>query len=291
MEWVGDFGWPPCVKSKVLTFGRATRPTRIESFFVVCRGEDCQVASSGSQLLSLRDRCGEKGAPLGPHAWISLRVFSSQQQPDVVCTVKPRGPCCTNFMRGQQKQKRVFAQSSVKNCGCVKNNATHVPFAARSRLLAPWPTWPPVPSVTRFLPQRDTLPPRCLSWRQCSCLRFAGLGTDDNIVCSVVCNSFRPLVVESGGEPEANLWHRILARRCHRSIGDQFVAREGEPSTTVVATSATSSTLVSFTEPAFFGLLLLRVYGGAQCVLVHQGAARLDSCFRCCNHCTVSSRS
>ena len=69
VEWVGDLGWPPCVKSKVLTVGRATRATRIESFFVVRRGEDHQVASSGSQLLSLRDRCGEKGAPLGPHAW------------------------------------------------------------------------------------------------------------------------------------------------------------------------------------------------------------------------------
>ena len=58
-------------------------------------------------------------------------------------------------------------------------------------------------------------------------LRFAGLGTDDTIFCSVVSNSFRPLVVESGEEPGSTLWHRILARRCHRSSGDKFAAREG----------------------------------------------------------------
>ena len=69
--------------------------------------------------------------------------------------------------------------------------------------------------------------------------RFAGLGTNDRIICSVVSNSFRPLVVESGDEPEAILRHRILARRCHRSIGDNFSVRDGESSTTGVETTQT----------------------------------------------------
>ena len=33
VELVGDLGWPPCVNSQVLAFGRATRPTLIESLF------------------------------------------------------------------------------------------------------------------------------------------------------------------------------------------------------------------------------------------------------------------
>ena len=55
---------------------------------------------------------------------ISLSVFSSQQQAEVVCAVNLRGTCCTNFMRGQQKQERVITSSSsnVKTCGCVKKN-------------------------------------------------------------------------------------------------------------------------------------------------------------------------
>ena len=279
MEWVGDLGWPP-----------RGPPVRHASnhFSLFVEVKTTKSHPQGRSSFPEGSVRGER-RPSRPTRLGSAFVPSAPSS--VVCTVKLRGPCCTNFMRGQQKQKRVFAKSSVKNCGCVKNNATHVPFAARSRLLAPWPTWTLVPSVTRFLPQRDTLPPRCLSWRQCSCLRFAGLGTDDNIVCSVVCNSFRPLVVESGDEPEANLWHRILARRCHRSIGEKFAVRDGEPSTTGVATSATSSTLVSFTEPAFFGLLLLRVHGDTQCVSVHPETARLDSCFRCYNQGTVRSRS
>ena len=69
--------------------------------------------------------------------------------------------------------------------------------------------------------------------------RFEWLAADGNIICSVVgfvshphsfsvvINSFRPHVVESVDELEANLWRRILARRCHRRIGDQFAAREG----------------------------------------------------------------
>ena len=118
VEWVGDLGWPPCVKSQVLAFGRATRPTLIESFFVVRRGEDFQVGTSALQLLSLKHRCGEQGAPLGPRAWDQLlclqlpaaglrRVYSPAVR-----------PCCANFMRGQQKEKRVFASSYVKKCGC-----------------------------------------------------------------------------------------------------------------------------------------------------------------------------
>ena len=66
---VWGFELPPCVKSQVLTFGRSTRPTLFESFFVVRHGEHYQVRTLGSQPFSLRDRCGEHGAPLGPHAW------------------------------------------------------------------------------------------------------------------------------------------------------------------------------------------------------------------------------
>ena len=72
----------------------------------------------------------------------------------------------------------------------------------------------------------------------------------------------------------------ILMWCCHRNIGDKFAARDGEPSTTGVDISATTnfSTLISFTEPAFFGLLL-RVRGSMHCVSGHPNTAGLGSCF------------
>ena len=192
------------------------------SFFVEVK--TYQVGSSGSQLFSLRDRYGEQGAPLGPHGWDqSLGVFSSQQQADVVCTVKLRGPCCASFMRGQQKKKkkRVFASSNV-NFFTKKRNLQHLcrsPLALVFLHLGPHALL--FSCVTRFLGTKGYAA-ALLALMETVLLRFAGLGTDDNIICSVVSNSFRPLVVESGDEPEAILWHRILARRCHRSIGDNI---------------------------------------------------------------------
>ena len=99
VEWVGDLGWSLCVKYPVLTFGRAPRPTFIESFFVVHRSEGLR-----SRILSVAApfpwRIGAKSkASLSAH----LGVCSSQQQADVMCTVKLCGTCCTNFMRGRLK--------------------------------------------------------------------------------------------------------------------------------------------------------------------------------------------
>ena len=51
-------------KSLVLTSSKATRPTFIESFFVVRRG-----GGLPSRILTLRDWCEEQRLPLGPHAW------------------------------------------------------------------------------------------------------------------------------------------------------------------------------------------------------------------------------
>ena len=99
-----------------------------------------------------------------------------------------------------------------------------MPFACRSRHLALFF------SVTGVLPQRNALLPRYISWRPRSC-SFEGLAADVNIICSVVrcvphphslgvvSRSLRLLAVLSGDEPEANVWHRILAWSCHRSIG------------------------------------------------------------------------
>ena len=68
------------------------------------------------------------------------------------------------------------------------------------------------------------------SWRPRSCL-FEGLAAAGNIVCSMVGSvshphsfgvlspSLRLLAVLSVDEPEANVWYRILAWCCHRSIG------------------------------------------------------------------------
>ena len=71
----------------------------------------------------------------------------------------------------------------------------------------------------------------------------------------------------------------ILVWCCRRSIGDKFAARDGEPSTTGVDMATTNfSTLISFTEPAFFGLLL-RMRGSTECVSGHSNIAGLVSCF------------
>ena len=69
---------------------------------------------------------GSKGLLSAHTLGIGLGVFSSQQQADVVLTVKLRGPCCANFMRGQQKKKkkRVFASSNV--IFYKKRNLQHV---------------------------------------------------------------------------------------------------------------------------------------------------------------------
>ena len=102
-------------------------------------------------------------------------------------------------------------------------------------------------------------------------LRFAGLGTDINIICSVVSSSFRPLVVSLA---------RSLKRFCGiaswrgaaiGALATNLRREREEPSTTGVAISATShfNTLISFTEPAFFALLPLHLHGGTQCVSVH----------------------
>ena len=101
-------------------------------------------------------------------------------------------------------------------------------------------------SVTGFPPQRIALLPRCLSWRQRSCL-FEGLAAAGNIICSmvgcvshphsfgVVCPSLRLLAVLSGDEPEANVSHRILA--CGAAIG----ALEGHTCGAETDTFATSN--------------------------------------------------
>ena len=89
----------------------------------------------------------------------------------------------------------------------------------------------------------------------------------------MVCRSSRLLAVLSGDELEVNMWHRILAWCCHRSIGGHL-----RPETDICATS-NFSTLVSFTEPAFSGLLPLRVFESTQCASVHPGTAELDSFF------------
>ena len=70
---LGGVGWGFGLKTlcQILgpDVGRAARTTLIESFFVVRRGEDCQVGSSRSKPLSLGDWCGEQGSLLGPHTW------------------------------------------------------------------------------------------------------------------------------------------------------------------------------------------------------------------------------
>ena len=48
---------------------------------------------------------------------------------------------------------------------------------------------------------------------------------------------------------------------------------------TDICATSNFSTLISFTEPAFSGLLPLRVYESTQCVSVHPSTAELDSFF------------
>ena len=121
-------------------------------------------------------------------------------------------------------------------------------------------------------------------------LRFAGLGADGNIICSmvgsvshpdsfgVVSRSSRLLAVLSGDEPEANMWHLMLVWRCHRSIGGHICGARFRAIDDICATS-NFSTLISFTKPAFSGLLPLRENESTQCVSVHPGTAELDSFF------------
>ena len=191
------------------------------------RGEDCQVGTSGSQLLSLRDRCREYGALLGPHAWDqplssvhSSRLTSCVQSSCAALTV----PTSCVVFKKEARFRIMHRQFFYK-----KRNLQHLcrsPLALVFSHLGPH-AFLPFSCATRFLPQRDTLLPR---WPllETVLLRFAGLGTDDHIICSVVRN----IVVESGDEPGSILWQRILARRCHRSIGDNFSARDRESSTT-----------------------------------------------------------
>ena len=105
-----------------------------------------------------------------------------------------------------------------------KKLATHVPFDARARLLALGPTRSPF--MSNLFPASKEHFAASLPLMYTVLQRFEGLQADGNLICSVlgfephphsfsvVRNSFRPLVVESVDEPEANLWHRILARRC-----------------------------------------------------------------------------
>ena len=60
---------------------------------------------------------------------------------------------------------------------------------------------------------------------------------------------------------------------------------------TDICATSNFSMLISFTEPAFFGLLHLRVFQSTQCVSVHPGTAELDSQFRCRNVCIARCRS
>ena len=157
--------------------------------------------------------------------------------------------------------------------------------------------------ILHFFCNRFTATKKCsaasLPLMETALLRFRGLAAGGNIICSmvgsmshphsfgVVSRSLRLLAVLSGDEPEANVWHLILVwRRRHRSIGGHTCGARLTP----VATS-NFSTLISFTEPAFSGLLHLRVYQSTQCVSVHPRTAELDSQFRCRNVGTVRSRS
>ena len=76
------------------------------------------------------------------------------------------------------------------------------------------------------------------------CSAFGSASHADSL--NLVGNSLRLLAVLSG-DLEADMWHRILVRRCHRLIGGKFAARDGEPSATGVAISAACnvSTLMS----------------------------------------------
>ena len=113
---------------------------------------------------------------------ISLSVFSSQQQADVVCAVNLRGTCCTNFMRGQQKQERVITSSSsnVNTCGCVKKKHCNTcPCAARSRHLALF-------FVSNLFPTTKKYLVASLPLMESVLLRVDGLAADGKFLCCVV---------------------------------------------------------------------------------------------------------
>ena len=167
-----------------------------------------------------------------------------------------------------------------------------MPVAARSRHLALF-------SVTGLLSQRNALRPRCLSWRQRSCvleglLQVATLFSVWSVACRIHtlwCG------VSQFAVARRLVWRRVRSEYVASHPGVALPPSEHwrthlRCETDTCATSK-SSTLISFTEPAFFGLLPLRVYESTQCVSVHPGTAELDSFFffRYRNVGTVRSRS
>ena len=144
--------------------------------------------------------------------------------------------------------------------------------------------------MCNWLPDTKKCSAASLPLIETALLRFGGLAADGSIICimvgsvshphsfGVVGHGLRLLAVLSRDEPEANMWHRILVCCCRRRIGRQ--------SMTGLDMSATTnfSTLVSITEPAFSGLLPLRVHESTQCVSVHTGIAEFDSFFSLSQH-------
>ena len=135
------------------------------------RGEEYQVGSSGSQLFSLRDRYGEQGAPLGPHAWDqSLSSAHSSRLTSCVqssCEALAVPTSCVV----SKKKRRSASSHQATSIFYKKRNLQHLcrsPLALVFLHLGPHALLFHVLLVSWN--KGDTLLPCWLSWRQCSCV-------------------------------------------------------------------------------------------------------------------------
>ena len=163
VEWVGDLGWPPCVESQVLAFGRATSPTLIESFFVVRRNLGVAALFPEGSVRGAR-------RPSRPTRLGSALVSSAHSRRLTSCVQSSCAALAVPTSCVVSKKRSASSHQATSFFLQEEKLATLVPFAARSRLLAPRLLCTPFSCVTRFLEERDTLLPCWLSWRQCSCV-------------------------------------------------------------------------------------------------------------------------